>query len=92
MTDQNGGDRRRTPLAVIVAAGIAIVGWGAAGLTPWGGTAKAVDGHEDRIKRIEDSYVRERDLAAVSLEINRRLGRMETQLDQLLNRSMRPPP
>jgi len=94
MSDQNGnGDRRRNGWTSHVPLGLAVI----AAAIAYGAMQNRVDGHDrqfvdqgDRIKTIEQTYVRERDLSAISGPLNDRLRRIESQLDQLIQRGIRP--
>lgn len=87
MADQNPREERKRvnwPVA------IAMVGWGGFGLIAWGSLNQQVSGHDARLDKIERAYVAEKDLTAISAPLNQRLNRIELQLDQLLQRQMRP--
>lgn len=91
MADAPNGERRRATWGPIIATVItlaipALVGWGViqSQVAAHGSDLKK---HDDRLDKIESTYIRDRDLIAV----HDRLRRIETQLDQLLTRSMRNP-
>lgn len=82
------GDRRKINWPVI----IAMIGWGGFGLIAWGALSQQVGAHDKRLDKIEAGYVAERDLRALADPLADRLRRIETQLDQLLQRQMRAAP
>lgn len=89
MADLNGnGERRKINWGVA----ISLIGWGGFGLIAWGSISQQVGAHDKRLDKIEASYVAEKDLKAISEPVERRLSRIETQLDQLLQRQMRSSP
>lgn len=59
---------------------IALIGWGGFGLVAWGATTATVNAHDKRLERMEAIALTEKDLSALNL----RLGRIEIQLDRLL--------
>lgn len=85
MADIPNGERRKINWPVI----IALVGWGGFGLIAWGSISQQVGAHDKRLDKIEAGYIADRDLKAISDPLNSRLSRIETQLDQLLSRSIR---
>ena len=87
MAAENGNGDRRRQWGPLIAA---FIGLAVPGLIAWGVTQAQVAAHDKRLDRIESGYVSDRDLRAISEPLNERLRRIETQLDQLLNRSLRP--
>jgi hypothetical protein len=94
--ENDNGERKRSHWGPIIAT---FVGLAVPGLIAWGVTQGQVSAHtkdlakqDQRLDAIENTFVRERDLTAMSVQLNDRLRRIETQLDQLLQRQMRPAP
>jgi len=100
MAEHNGNGGRRNgwtgPLVTVgLAALAAAITYGATS----GGTAAKVEalsdrvsGQDVRLQEVERTYIRERDLSAISNPINQRLNRIEVQLDRLNENFRRPQP
>lgn len=85
-------DRRRVNWALVSTLALALIGWGGFGLVAWGSTTSQVNAHEKRLEKIEATYVTERDMSSIGQTIDKRLTRIEGQLDRLESNFRRPQP